>query len=308
MNKFIIANDIHLKGNTPINRIDNYKISLLAKCKEIVNIATELQCDGIIVGGDLFENSIIGNILLDDFLDIVEGGVPWYVIPGNHDEIGNNWSASGSSSLAHAIRRCPNIYEFKTLYGSDWIIEGYEYYHGLEKDMIRVGLYTHEDKAFKIAIVHGLITEKKLLPTILHAPIQNIKSNYDVVIVAHNHSQKGIFKVDNTNYIFNGCIGRRKINEAGIHPSVLYLNCETKEMYPILLKQVGANEEIFNIEVKEAQDEYNEDMNAFIQNLKDSNIEGVDLRGLIEYVCAENKESQNVVDYLISKVGEYENE
>ena len=307
-NKYLIVNDIHLKGVSPVHRIDKYPTAILAKAKEIAELSVELDVDSVICGGDIFESNIISTVLLDDFIDIIEGGKPWRIVPGNHDEIGNNWKTSAGTSLAHAIRRSNNISLFEQETQDDYEIVGYRYYHGIELDIAEDGLKVINKKKFNIAIVHGLLTEKRMLPQMMHIAVQDIDSDYDVVIVAHNHTQYSPMKVGNTTYIFNGCVGRRKINEASIVPSILFLDANKKECYPIELKSAKAGIDVFELDKANEEKEYNKEIDEFISNLENSKIEGVDLRGVIEHICKESKESNTVKDYLINKIGEYEND
>lgn len=306
--KYIVANDLHLRSNNPIHRTDKYKDAIMNKVREICNLAIELDVDAVICGGDIFDASTISTVLLDDFMDMIEAGKDWLMIPGNHDEIGHNWANSAASSLAHACRRSSKIHLFEDIFEEKYAITGHRYYHGIESDFKENGLYIKEPREFNVAVTHAMITELPIMPHTMHVAIQDIKTNYDMVIIAHNHLQKVPHIVGDTSYIFSGAVGRKKINEFEIEPSVIYLDCIKKEVYPIILKCATDGREIFNLVAIQDQKEYNKEIDNFISNLSVSTVEGIDLRGIIEYICKENEESSDVINYLINKVGEYENE
>ncbi|GAG95161.1 unnamed protein product, partial [marine sediment metagenome] len=195
------------------------------------------------------DSDLVSNIMSDEFMDLVEdSGIEWYILPGNHDETGNNWKLSKATSLAHMFRRCKLINWLTKEKFKDLIVYGYEYYHNIEGYIRENGLYC-EDKTdkLKIAIVHALITLKPLPYECMHVVAKDIKTDFDVVLVAHNHSQRGIKEINGVKFVFLGALGRRKIDEKDIKPSALLINTETKELKIIELKSAKKAEEVFDL-------------------------------------------------------------
>ncbi len=309
--KFIYLQDTHIKGVNPINRIGNYYQDIMLKIKETLNIAKKMKVDYIVHGGDLFDSANVSNIMVDDFIDLVEKfEIKWYILPGNHDCIGHNWELSKASSLAHIFRRSklieeltlkPNIKKF------NYIIQGFRYYHNIEETIKEKGLFCEVPKApFKIAIVHALITQQSLMPQIMHIPIKDIKTDFNIVLVAHNHLQWGIIEQNGTKFVNIGCLGRRKIDEVKIAPQIAYIDTEIQEIKFISLKSAKKGDEVFNLEKIEIAKTFEQDIDNFINSLDNVKFQSLDLRGLVEFLAKENNIDNEVKNEVIKRIGENE--
>ena len=156
--KFLYCSDLHGKVKSPINRLDNYSQSWLEKIKEIQQIAINNKYSCVIVNGDVFDTPYVSNVLIDDFLDIIENQhtdkkVLWRIIVGNHDLIGARWENSKASVLAHIFRRSKLVDKLDTIETEDYFIKGYDYYFGIEEDFNNKGLFTDSKAKIKIAIL-----------------------------------------------------------------------------------------------------------------------------------------------------------
>lgn len=89
--KTLFLTDTHHTMNNPSNRLDNCFETTLEKIEEVKNIVKEENIDVVLHGGDFFNSPNISDnvasIIGKAYMDFT---APIYVIPGNHDTIGNN--------------------------------------------------------------------------------------------------------------------------------------------------------------------------------------------------------------------------
>lgn len=311
MAKFVYLQDVHLKGINPSSRNGDYCSDILTKLEEVLELSSQLEVDFIIDGGDFFDSSLISNTIIDDVLDKIENKkIKWYMLYGNHCLIGHSVNNSKGSSLTHVFRRSKYV-EHLTNISTDIdssFIQGFEYYHNIEEDIKDKGLYCpSQNSKTKIAITHAFITLKPFRPDVLHVVAKDIKTDFDIVLCAHYHEPWGIKEINGTKFINIGCFGRTSINEANVKPSILLVNTEPKLTVQILnLKSAKPKEEVFNLDRIEKAKEFNEDIENFINSLKDTKISGLDLRGIIENIAKEKNIDRNIVDEVIERIGTYE--
>jgi DNA repair exonuclease SbcCD nuclease subunit len=314
--KFIYFQDTHIKGINPINRKGDYYQEIMAKVKETITIAKEMKVECIIHGGDLFDSAIVSNLMVDEFIDAVEqAGIKWYILPGTHDEIGHNWELSKGSSLAHIFRRSKLINQLTTLKEDTVlgtrkdIIQGFKYYHNIEKDIKENGLTCKcPNYTFKIAITHAFITLQPFLPQVMHVVAKDIKTDFDVVLVAHYHAQWGIKELNGVKFVSLGCLGRTSIDEVKITPKIAYIDTETREIRLIPLTTAKIGKEVFNLTKIEIAKKFEQDIDNFIRSLDNVKFQSLDLRGLVEFLAKENNVEKEVKDCVIQRIGENEND
>lgn len=305
--KYLYFQDGHVKGINPSSRIDNYYESWIMKFKEILFLAKEHKVEAIIDGGDLLDTPMVSNSIIDEILDLVEAnGIPIYVMWGNHTLIGHHKETSNGTSLAHMFRRCKLFKDCSggCEVGSDFHIDFIDYDHNIEEKLKTNGIQMDTKESYwKIAIVHAFITPKPFLPTVLHVVADDIKTNADLVLVAHYHA---VWKkqVGKTTFLDIGCIGRCKISEADINPTVLLLDCKKRNYEFIALQSAKKGAEIFDLNKKEEQENNEKEMENFINSLKDFKNQELDLRGIIEYIGKEQNIERPVIDRILTKLNE----
>ena len=319
MSKFVYLADTHIRGVNSINRIGNYYSDVMAKIKEVIKIGKKKKVDYIIHGGDLWDSSYVSNVMVDDFIDLVEESkIKWYIVPGNHDELAHNWELSKGSSLAHTFRRSKLIEELDVLLIPEGAIEGRAYYHDIEKDLKEKGLrsigsieeatLSTEKKSYKIAVIHAMITPKPIHPQIMHVTMKEIKTNFDIVLCGHNHYAWDIKEMNGTKFINIGAIGRRSINEINFTPKVVYIDTKTKEIELIPLKSAKKGEEVFDITKVETAKAFEANIDNFIKSLDSTKFQSLDLRGLVEILANDNNIEEEVKNCVIQRLGKFEDE
>lgn len=305
--KFIIANDIHCSGRNSENRIGNYYQDIMTKIKETIKIAKSKKVDKILCGGDLYDSDTVQNTMSDELALLVEESkIIWEVLPGNHCEVNNNWEVSNSSTLASFFRRSKYINKLEIIETKDTIVQGFLYFHNIEGFVRENGLKcSNPDKKNRIAIVHGLITEKPLPHSALHICYKEIKTNFNYVIIAHNH-KPFIAENNGVQYINPGCIGRRKKDERNIEPTVLFLDTDTMKFEHIKLKNVRPISECFDLEKIGIKNEWDGEMNNFITSLESTKTKGIDIRGEVENVGKEKNIEKIVIKIITDEISKFE--
>jgi len=302
MSKFLIVTDIHLSGKNPTQYIGDYWQDTFAKFIEILQLSKQYKCEAIFSGGDLLDSPLLSLTLTDLIIDAInKNNIPFYAIPGNHEENNHNWSLSENTTLAHMFRRSDLIKFLDTYEDDKVIIKGWGYYHGIE-DAIKEGLLNvPKTKKWKIGLVHALITEKKFLPSVLHVQAETIQSNIDAIFSGHYHQPYHI--IGDTEVYNLGAIGLRDINEIKIKPSVVIIDTLTREVTPIQLKNVRKGKELFDLAGIEASKEYDKNIDDFIASLETSVVTEEGLRGSIEGLAKEKNIDKDIITDLINRVG-----
>jgi len=304
--KILYYQDSHGYGRNSANRLGNYYEDWLNKIREVHSIAKEYKCKKIIHGGDLYENPVVSNLMVDDFIDIVEEtGIPEYIVWGNHDLIGHNIETSQGSSLAHCFRRSKLIKPLGVIEDKTCCIHGIDYSHDVEQYLKTEEFIGTTEDQWHIIIAHAFITPKPFFKEVAHVVCDDIKTNANLVLVAHYHNVWNK-KVGNTEYLDIGCLGRLNINEHKIDPSVLILDTEKRSYEIIKLKSAKPGSEVFDLTKVKEMKEFDNNINNFISSLKSTKAQSLDIRGIITNICKENKVEKEVENLIIEKVGECE--
>lgn len=305
MSKIIYTQDIHNCGINSINRIGNYYIDLYTKLKEIVMLYKKNKCLFWLDGGDLTEAENVSNNIVDDMLDLIEENkINYQGLVGNHNMRYANFQASKGTSFFHMVKRSKNFNYLTELEDSNekWVIKGIEYYYGMEEDIKKDGIQFDNqfNDFFKIAVVHGHLCEKKF-PFASHCQYKDIITNADLVLVGHVHEPNEV-KINNTTYLNIGCFGRRKINEANIHPSCLLIDTETRTWKIVSLKSAKPAEECFDLSKVEEEKQDEQKLNLFLEKIENFNFQSIDFRDRIYEFAKMNKEEDEVVNNIIQRL------
>jgi DNA repair exonuclease SbcCD nuclease subunit len=315
MSKYLYFQDAHFSGKNPISYIGNCFEDTLYQFDELLSIAKENKVDAILDGGDLFHSPVVSYSISDTIIDKVEkANLQYKVLFGNHSTYFHDIEHQYNTTLNHILRRSKN-FEYLTHFGSfgnkAFEIKPVEYSHNIEDELKNNGiicdLQSNKDNkdVWRIAIVHAFVTPKSFRDDVLHVVCDDIKTNADLVLVAHYHSpwQK---KVGNTQYTDIGCFGRRSITEYNIQPSCILLDTDKRSYEVILLKSAKSGTEIFDLSKKEQIKEFEGKITAFIDDLKDISVQSLDLKGIIVDLGKKNNVDKDIVDILINKLEKLE--
>ena len=304
--KFTYIADTHLKGINPINRKGDYYSDVMDKIKEVISISKKEKVEFIIHSGDLYDTPIVSNQMVDELIDLIEKSkIIWYILPGNHDEIGHNWELSKGSSLAHIFNRSDYIKELTVIKDIDVIIKGFKYYHNIEQDLKEKGLMSDDNREnkVKIAIIHALITQKPLPDKVMHIPLKTLKTDFDYVFYGHNHIQHPTIEHKGVKFVNVGCLGRTSIDEAEIVPTVAIYDSKTDKLSYIPLKCAKLGKDVFDLEKAAELKSFDNEINKFIATLDTEKIKDLDIMGVIEYLSKEQNLEEIVKQEIIKRIG-----
>jgi len=303
--KLLYIQDAHLKGKNSRNRLGNYFDDCLKKIDEVIKIAKDNKCSAILDGGDLFESYNPSYSVLDALADRIDKAKIYvYSLFGNHCM---NIGHINNTGLSHLQKRSKWFKPLdKHFYLDDTneniIIKGFDYYYGIEDDIRNNGLMVDgKDTAWKIAITHATITEKKFFEEVSHITPDKIKTDANLVLIAHIHKPyKKI--VNNTTFLNIGCLCRDNIDEAKIEPSVLIIDTDKRDYEVIKLKSAKKANEIFDLSKYEELKASKKGIKEFLDSLRDVNFQSLNLGETITKIGKEQRVDKNIIDYLLNKM------
>jgi len=306
MSKFLYASDLHGRGRNSVNRLGDYFTDWLLKVDECIAIYKQNKCKCWIIGGDIFDSNTVSNSVVDEFVDRIEkNNIYVGVIYGNHDLVNCNIEMSKSTSLAHIIRRSNNFELLDYYEGEDYVMKGINYKHNIEEDIVETGIKFKKTDKYKIAVPHAFICLKKF-PFATHVLASDIDTNADLVLCSHFHQDWGIVEVNNTQYLNLGAFGRLSITEHKHMPKVAVVDTSAREIDIIELSSAKKGKDIFDLEKYEENKANKKDISTFIESLNSVEWQSMSIRDQIEKVGKEQDIDRDIIDYLITQIGEVE--
>ena len=313
--KFLYFQDFHIKGKNSRNRLGNYFQDCLTKLDEIINLAQVHDCDAIIDGGDLFESETPSYSVLDAIADRIEKAkIPVYSLFGNHSMAYGHVENSKDTGLSHLQKRSKyfNSFDFFVNHNEEMSAEGYaicgiEYEYDIENWIRQNGIKFPKGDYWKIAIIHALVTKNKFFDEVSHIQCKDIKTNADLVLLAHYHKPY-IEKIGDTTFLNIGCCGRDNIDEAQIEPSVVLLDTDKRSYQVIKLKSAKKANDIFDLTKYEELKANKKDIKEFLNSLKDVNFQSMSVAQQVVKIGKEQNVDKNIVDYLLQKIEETKDE
>lgn len=306
--RYLYFQDFHISGKNSANYISDYFKDCLNLLNDILILSKKYNVEAIIDGGDLFHTYAPSYNILDQIADRVEkNGVIIKSLFGNHCAKYHSVELSSDTALSHLQKRSKYFEYFNEIKGNDFIIKGIEYEHNIEEEVKKNGIMfsgiTDQDgkKLWKIAITHFFITPKPFLPQVIHVCCDDIKTNADICLVAHYHSEWEK-KVGNTLYKDIGCVGRRSITEADLSPACLLIDTKKRLIKEIKLKSAKKGKEIFDLTKIEEIKTFDKNMENFIKSLESVEFQSMNVKGIIEDVAKKSNVSREVVDLIIDKM------
>ncbi len=313
MSKFLYMQDFHISGKNSVHYISNYFEDCLLMLDEILKIAKENRVEAVLDGGDLLHSSEPSYRILDEIADRVEKNkIPLYCLFGNHTERYHSIEHSRYTGLAHLMKRSEYFKYFenrKEIFGSiadkktGYEIKVIEYSHEIEDDLKNNGIIFEDSERWKIAIVHAFLTPKPFLPQVMHVCVDDIKSNADLVLVAHYHNQWEKM-VGDTKYLDIGCVGRRSITEKNIEPSVLLIDTEKRSTEIIKLKSAKPAEIIFDLSKVDEKKEFDAGIDEFVKSIESVDFQSSKIEDNVSFIAKEKNVRKKVVDLIFKKIKE----
>ena len=302
MTKFLHYTDLHLAGENPRHRTDNFPNALIEKQKEVYQIAKEEGCEFITFGGDwnnyyrIFDYDLIANSM-----DIVcESRLLTYLVIGEHDIYGHNMKTFPSSTLAFYVRRCSNMQVlWEPTQVGDVVLYGK---HEPDK-MAEVIAKSKDLSKVNIMVCHELITCND-------APFEMIKTNtlhntgFDLVVSGDLHDGYPTHEFEGTWYCNPGSMARRSTADAHRFPQVAIISIEKGQAPQIELRRLKCGKpgaEVFGESIAEIAKDNDADTSAFTTELLQFEAESTDVHDLVQKAGQKAGLSEPVLKYLDSK-------
>lgn len=309
MSKFLFLTDGHANGSNSINRIGNFWNDWMAKFSEMLEIASKSGCEAVLDGGDMLDTPEPSYRILDGIADKIEAyKIPVYSLIGNHGLKYRNLEVSRYTGMSHLFKRSSYFHYLEKIETKDFIIQGYEFSHHIEQEINENGIiFANVDDKWKIAIIHAMILDKPFFKDVPHCVCKDIKTNADLVLLGHYHHPFTV-KTDTTEFLNVGCFGRGSIGEANIEPSVVLLDTDKRSYEIIKLTSAKPGHEIFDLTKYQDKKDGEKSIEEYLEAMGKIEIQGLDFQQQITKIGKELKTEQKVIDYLLAKKEEIENE
>jgi hypothetical protein len=309
--RFLYYTDVHLSGQTPEKRIDDYQKSIVYKLEEIYKKAKDLDADFLVCGGDMFNSHRIFNYeLLSEVMDIFSSGLKTYLAIGQHDIAGYNPTTYKSSTLAFVVKRCPNL---QVLWEPIQLNDVTLYASHVWEDPMDACKQDFNSETFNILVAHYLFTNKAQMfenvnTTKFCDTMRKGGGDYDLVLSGDLHDGYETHEVDRMWFCNPASLARKSITDSFRMPKYAVIDIPEKGGIPIIdLVEVECalpGNEVFAeslVELARERKEFNPD--AFISGIEDFEIESADIYDLIRKVGISKNIRKEVMQYLATKSG-----
>jgi exonuclease SbcC len=299
-----------MKG--PNSRTDSYMGAIKEKFKEIADVIKNEGITAVFHGGDLFDKPVVSLTLTGDIAKIIlETGVPWYVVPGNHDLFGYNIKSLPQTSLgllsqagviqildrnAGAAIFTTNVFDPTNSVTTPHTIsfEGQEYHMNIDHQDVALDYWVEDSADVNVLIPHSMLLDKEYFPEVPYTHTSDLKNNTtaDLILVGHYHDgyNAHIIQHDTGNYthVFNpGSMTRDEGSKGNLTRRPQYVILEFTDKYTWSYQAheftcAAAGVDIFDrshITNKQAKDKY---LQSFEQKLSDVKLDAVDVRDVLD--------------------------
>ncbi len=306
--KFLITGDLHLRGSSPENRIDDFFESQINKMEQIFKLATENKCEMILCPGDVFDNPRPSFDVLEYYIKLFkkyntncDGGIQFLTVWGQHDQ-------RFRTKERTALKLMDSLGYMKTIDGYTSLNSmcGIDLYGCSYGDEI---LIPKHDDLFNILLIHKTILDKQKWigqEDYLLSDKVFKKYPYDLIISGDWHHP--VFYQYKKQTILNcGCLVRKTVAEADLIPHIYILDINEEDLTYSLKKiellyepaEKVFREEALNREtVKE-----NAKLQEFIESIKNNEIStSLDFKKNLETMMKNS--SKEVKDIILKSLGE----
>lgn len=192
--------DSHGTVKSPEGRKDIFYVTFLKKLYELGFVCKKLNVDMVIHTGDLFHSAKVSNKFAGQVSEMIKAmGVPFYVVPGNHDIEGYSVSTIDQTTLGLLSktgvitlldRENPMRFEIEEN-GEVFTValSGQEYYANIDSGNDSDFDMQQDEGDFNILAIHGYIADTPQHPDIKHTLASSISTDADVILSGHYHRQ-----------------------------------------------------------------------------------------------------------------------
>jgi len=221
--KILHITDSHGTVKSPESRTDLYYLTFLRKFAEITYAVKLHKIDMVLHTGDLFHTSRVSNKFMGQVAEIIKGwGVPFYVVPGNHDIDGYTIDTIDQTSLGllaktgtlTLLTRDNPIRLTEKQNGQTFTvaISGQEYYSEIDTGNESDFEMQQDEADMNILAIHGYIADTKQHPNIRCTYPKDIITDADIILSGHYH-RSFVMDVGDTAYYNPGSMLRVEMTE-----------------------------------------------------------------------------------------------
>lgn len=224
--KVISLGDLHVRGDRPVGRVDDFTGAMWRKLTFMVSYCNDNGIDAMLLPGDIFDSVNAGSKLLVRLALILqeyEGKI--FIVYGNHDLRNHNMKTCEDTPLGLLKDLVPNMhvagsdpikYKGCLIYGASW----------------NESIPTPEEGSKSILLIHKMIIDKKLWPAQKvdnsGKGIQLLRdTDYTLISSGDNHQQFVLGTGDKRWLINSGSMMRTTIRQINATPGFFVFNTKT---------------------------------------------------------------------------------
>lgn len=190
--------DSHGTVKGPESRKDVYYITFLKKLYELGFVVKKMNVDMVVHTGDLFHTARVSDKFAGQVSEMIKAmGVPFYVVPGNHDIEGYTTDTIDQTKLGLLAKagvvtildRDNPIRITANQDGEEYTIaiSGQEYYAHIDEGNLRDFEMQQDEADLNILAIHGYLTDTPQHPDIKCTMCQDVVTDADLILTGHYH-------------------------------------------------------------------------------------------------------------------------
>ncbi len=190
--------DSHGTAKGPESRKDIYYITFLKKLYELGFVCKKMNVDMVVHTGDLFHTARVSDKFAGQVSEMIKAmGVPFYVVPGNHDIEGYTTDTIDQTKLGLLAKagvvtlldRDNPIRITANQDGEEYTvaISGQEYYAHIDEGNMRDFEMQQDEADLNILAIHGYIADTPQHPSIKCTMASDIVTDADLILTGHYH-------------------------------------------------------------------------------------------------------------------------
>lgn len=196
--KILHITDSHGTVKSPESRTDVYYIAFLRKIYELGYVVKQQKIDMVIHTGDLFHTARVSDKFAGQVSELIKAmGVPFYVVPGNHDIEGYTTDTIDQTKLGLLAKagvvtildRNNPISITANQNGEEYTvaISGQEYYAHIDEGNPQDFDMQQDEADLNILAVHAYLTDTPQHPDIKCTMVNDVVTDADIILTGHYH-------------------------------------------------------------------------------------------------------------------------
>jgi len=320
--KFIVTGDLHFRSESPRNRKDEYRETLLIKLYEVFQIANDNDAQAIIIPGDIFDSANVGLptiAKLGSFLRYCTDhfGIKLFAVSGNHDLPAGNKAALERTpfGLLKSFEIIQDVEEYP-YEGASVMITGYGFDFKTDtpegaEQFISCDIVAPDPVYPTIHLVHSMLLTTPPAFNMRHTLIDQVETDADIIISGHYHEGFGIIRRrDGKLFINPGSLCRLSASEAEMNRTVqvALLTIQSKTDFDaelITLQTAKPAEEVLDREAVVEEKEHKNWMESFFESLQEEGeAKFLEVREIVDKIVSMEKITPKVKDEALRRIGE----